>query len=132
VVVANDAVTVDEVERRPVVVVEGAPDRVIVVDRDRVVDSPLGDGLPHEVDLVLERELGCVGSDHDQPVVAVGLRPRPDVRLSAQPVDARQRPEVHDDDATLQLGGAEWLGVEPLGRPAERGHVHTCEYGHLP
>src|SRR4051812_4856358 len=26
---------------------------------------------------------------------------------------------VHDDDATLQLGGAEWLGVEPLGRPAE-------------
>ena len=23
-----------------------------------------------------------------------------------------------------QLGGAEWLGVEPRGRPAERGHVH--------
>jgi hypothetical protein len=37
VVVADDAVGVDEVERRPVVVVEGAPDLVVVVDRDRVV-----------------------------------------------------------------------------------------------
>ena len=26
-----------------------------------------------------------------------------------------------------QLGGAEWLGVEPLGRPTERGHVQTFE-----
>ena len=25
-----------------------------------------------------------------------------------------------------QLGGAERLGVEPRGRPAERGHVHMC------
>ena len=41
VVVADDAVGVDEVERRPVVVVEGAPDRVVVVDRDRVVDRSL-------------------------------------------------------------------------------------------
>jgi hypothetical protein len=30
-----------------------------------------------------------------------------------------------------QLGWAEWLGVEPLGRPAERGHVQTFERGHL-
>ena len=30
-----------------------------------------------------------------------------------------------------QLGGAEWLGVEPPGRPAERGHVHPFEDAHL-
>ena len=78
---------------------------------------------PHELDLVLERELGRVDADHDQPVVAVGLRPGADVRLGAQPVDARQRPEVDEDDVAAQLGGAEWLGVEPPGRPVERGHV---------
>lgn len=53
------------------------------------------------------------------------LRPRAVVRLLAQPVDARQRPEVHQDDVAVQLGGAEWLGVEPPGRPAKRGDMQT-------
>jgi hypothetical protein len=43
VVVADDAVRVDEVERRPVVVVECALDFVVVVDRNRVVDPSRGD-----------------------------------------------------------------------------------------
>ena len=30
-----------------------------------------------------------------------------------------------------QPGGVEWLGVEPLGRPAERRHVKTVEDGQL-
>ena len=125
VVVADDAVRVDEVERRPVVVGEGAPDLVVVVDRDRVVDLSLLRRLPDAVDLVLERELRRVDSDDDQPVVPVGLRPGADVWLLAQPVDARQRPEVHQDDVAAQPGGAEWLGVEPRGRPVERGHVQA-------
>jgi len=37
VLVADAAVGVDEVQRRPVVVVEGAPDCVVVVDGDLVV-----------------------------------------------------------------------------------------------
>ena len=40
-VVTDQAVLVHEVERRPVVVVERAPDGVVVVDDDRVVDPPL-------------------------------------------------------------------------------------------
>jgi hypothetical protein len=36
--VADDALLVDEVERRPTVIGESAPDGVVVVDRDRVVD----------------------------------------------------------------------------------------------
>jgi hypothetical protein len=61
--------------RRPVVVVEGAADRVVVVDRDRAVDVSLR-RRPHAVDVVLERELGSVDADDDQAVVAVGPRPR--------------------------------------------------------
>ena len=72
---------------------------------------------------MLERELRRVHPDDDQPVFTVGRRPRADVWLLAQPVDARQRPEVHEHDVAAQLGGAEWLGIEPPGRPVERGHV---------
>ena len=50
VVIADDAVAVDEVQRRPVVVVEGAPDLVVVVERDRIVDPSLRDRLPHPVE----------------------------------------------------------------------------------
>src|SRR5258705_12823484 len=57
VLVADDALRIDEVERRPVVVVEGAPDGVVVVDRDRVVDPAFLRGLPDTVDVVLEGEL---------------------------------------------------------------------------
>ena len=89
VVVGDDAARVDEAQRRPIVVGEGVPDHVVVVERGRVVDRSFLRCAPHAVDLVLERELGRVDSDDDQPVVAVGLRPRTDVRLLAQPVDAR-------------------------------------------
>src|SRR6266542_725094 len=131
VLVADDAVRVDEVERRPSIVVESAPDLVVVVERDRVVDRSLLRRLPYAVDLVLERELRRVDSDHDQPLVSVGLRPGTHVRLLPQPVDAGQRPEVEEDDPALELGGAEWLGVEPPSRPAERRHAETAEHGHL-
>ena len=130
VVVANVAVHVDEVERRPVVVVEGGPDPVVVVERDRVVDRSLLRRHPDTLELVLEREFRRVHSDDDEPVVSVGLRPGAHVRLGAQPVDARQRPEVHDDDVAAELLGGEGLGVEPRGRAAEGRQVLTFEDGH--
>ena len=53
--------------------VEGGPDRVVVVDRDRVVDPSLRRRLPDAVELVLEGELRGVDADDDQPVGSVGL-----------------------------------------------------------
>jgi hypothetical protein len=47
------------------VVGEGAPDLVAGVDGDRVVDRSLLGRLAHTVDLMLERELRRVDSDHD-------------------------------------------------------------------
>src|SRR6516164_1789387 len=55
-VIADDPVRVEEVERGPVVVVEGRPDRVLTVDRDRVVDRSLHHRVLYAVDLALERE----------------------------------------------------------------------------
>jgi hypothetical protein len=80
------------------VVVERIPDGVVVIDRYRVVDAAIVRRLPHQVDVVFERKLRCVSADDDQSVVAVGPRPGPHVRLRAQPVDARQRPEVDQDN----------------------------------
>jgi hypothetical protein len=63
--VADDAFRADEVQRRPVVVFKGAPNRVVVVERNRVVDRALTDRFAHTVGSVLKAELGCVDPDHD-------------------------------------------------------------------
>jgi hypothetical protein len=55
--VAEPSVCVDEVEGRPVVVVEGTPDRELVVDRDGIVDRQGVRGAPHVVHVPLEAEL---------------------------------------------------------------------------
>ena len=68
-VVADAALRVDEVVRRPVLVVEGAPDRVVVVDRDRIVDSKSCVGLRDVVDVLLEGELRRVHADHHQALI---------------------------------------------------------------
>ena len=47
-------VAVDEVERRPVLVGERAPDRVVVVDRNRVVDPHRFHGLADVVYIMFE------------------------------------------------------------------------------
>jgi len=130
-VVADDAVRVDEVERRPVVVVERAPDPVVAVERDRVVDVHVLRRLPDAVDLVLERELRGVDADHDQSVISIRARQaRTDGSVRSQLMHVNVQKST-TTDVTAELGGAKWLGVEPLGRPAERGHVETFEHGHL-
>src|SRR4051794_9454441 len=101
VLVADDAVPIDEVERRPIAVGERAPDLVVIVGRDGVADGSVPRRLLDAVEIVLEGELGGVYSNDDQPVVAVGPRPGADVWLLAEPVDARERPEVHENDPSL-------------------------------
>jgi hypothetical protein len=56
--VADDAVGVDEVQRRPGAVGERVPDRVPVVDGDRVVDRPFPYRAPYAVDFVLKGNSG--------------------------------------------------------------------------
>ena len=77
VMLANASARIDEVERGPVLVLERAPDRVVVVDHDRILDPHLLHGAAHVVDVLFERELGCVHADHDEPLPVL-LRPRAD------------------------------------------------------
>ena len=108
-VVSNAALRVDEVERRPILIVEGAPDRIVGVDGDRIVDPHVLRGAAHVVDVVLERELWRVHADHHQSLVFVFLAPRADVRKGTEPVDAGVRPEVDQNHFSAQAGGRQWL-----------------------
>ena len=79
VVVADPALVVGDVQRRPVVVGERVPHRVAGVERDRILDIHGAHGRAHVVHVAFERELGRVDPDHGQPVLAVPLGPGPDV-----------------------------------------------------
>ena len=79
VVVPDAALRVGEVQGRPVVVGEGAPYRVVVVDRDRVIDPHVLHSAADVVEIVLEPEFGGVNPDHDQPVAGVSAGPGADV-----------------------------------------------------
>src|SRR6266566_352738 len=49
---------VREIDGRPVMIVESTPDRIVAVDRDRVIDPHLPHGPADVIDVSLERELG--------------------------------------------------------------------------
>src|SRR4029079_3951636 len=109
---------IDEVERRPVVIAKPTPDRAVVVDGDRVRHAPLLCRLLHVVDVFLEREFWCVDTDDDQPLLTVPGGPGANVRECAQPVDARVRPKVDEDDFALQVRRCEWRGSYHSREPA--------------
>ena len=74
--VSNAPARVNEVLRGPVAIVERTPDRVIVVDHDRVRDLQTLQGSTDIVDVVLECELGCVHAEHDEFPTGLSLPKR--------------------------------------------------------
>jgi hypothetical protein len=120
-VVADPPGGIHEVQRRPEVVGERLPDGVVAVERDGIGDPHALHRPADVVDVTLEGELRRMHAEDDQPLVPVLLRPRPNVRECAEPVDAGVGPEVDDDDAPAQRGGRQRLGVEPSGRAVELG-----------
>jgi hypothetical protein len=78
-VMAYAAVGVDEIERRPCVVAERAPDGKVVVDDDRIVDAEGGRCPRYVGEIFLDAELGRVHADHDKPAILIFLGPGADV-----------------------------------------------------
>ena len=67
VVVADPALGIGDVRRRPEVVVERLPDAVVAVDGDRIVDAEAARPRDDVVDVPLEAELGRVHADDREP-----------------------------------------------------------------
>src|SRR3712207_1415565 len=102
VVVPDPSLLIRDVQRRPVVIGEGAPDGVVAIERDRVIHPHVPGGRDHVVDVPLEPELGGMNPDHDQVLILVFRGPLTHVWQRSQPVDARVRPELHRDDASAK------------------------------
>ena len=64
--VADAAAAVDQVVRRPVLVLVRVPGREVVVERDRIVDAEPLDCGAHVAEAVLERELRRVHAEDHQ------------------------------------------------------------------
>ena len=119
--VADAPVPVDEVHRRPEPVVVGVPGRERRVEGHRVGQSGLGHGVADVAELALERQLGRVDADHDEPGVRVALGPCLHVRLDVDAVDAGEGPELDEDGPAPEGGHRLWLGVDPGVDPDEVG-----------
>src|SRR5580658_282070 len=75
VVIANSSLPIDKVLRRPVLVVECLPDGVIAIDGDWVGHLQIARGVFYVETFMLERELRCMGPNHDQAGILIFCRP---------------------------------------------------------
>src|SRR5262249_49921079 len=96
--VADAPLRIDHIKGGPIFIAEGAPDRIVAVDRHRVVDSDALRESTDVVDVLFELELGRVHADHDQTLILVLVRPCAQVGQRAHPVDAGIGPEVDQYD----------------------------------
>src|SRR5262245_38494397 len=96
--IAHAPLHVDEIQSRPSVVLERAPNRVFVVDRDGILDTHRLHRATDVLGVLLELELRRVHADYDEPLVAILLCPSANIRCGAQPVDAGVGPEVDEHD----------------------------------
>jgi hypothetical protein len=102
-VVPDSSVRVGDVHGGPVPVAEGLPDRVVAVERNRILDPHVLHCLPDVVDVALERELGRVDADHHEAQIRVLLEPGANITERAEPVDTGVGPEVDENDLAAQF-----------------------------
>src|ERR1039458_872295 len=114
--VSNTPPCIDEIESRPNLIVESAPYRMIVVDRNRIIDLHGIDRPADVIDVLLERELRSLHTDYHQSLSLVLFGPCTNVGECAQGVNAGIGPEIDEDDFSSQARSRQWLRVEPRCR----------------
>jgi len=130
--VPDSALTIDQVDRRPVLISEATPDPKVVIHRNWVVHpevlhAPAGIG-----ELPFKLELGRVHANHDQSLIPIFLSPGTDVGNRADPVDTGIGPELDQHDFSPQALRRQWRGVDPFGGFAERSQLRgsgRCAHG---
>src|ERR1700730_12922574 len=93
---------IDEIGSWPIFVAERFPDRIIIVDDDRIVDFQTSDDLANIADIPLEREFGRMYADDDETIVPVFLSPGPDIGQRMQAIDTIEGPEINQHHLTAQ------------------------------
>ncbi|MNE72076.1 hypothetical protein D3C80_1679880 [compost metagenome] len=93
--ISNLPLGIDKIVGWPVLVIERTPDRVVVINGHRVVDSQLGDFVAHVADDLFVAVFRGVNANHHQAILLVFLRPVDDVRQAVLAVDAVISPEIH-------------------------------------
>src|SRR5260370_32212093 len=76
---SNTPLRIDEIEGRPILIVESAPYRMVAIDRESIIDPHLLRGSANVIDVFLKCELMRVHADHHQSLVLVFLVPRADI-----------------------------------------------------
>src|ERR1700758_5282630 len=94
--------SVDEIQSRPVLVLERVPYDMAAVHRNGVADRHVVHRPADVRDIFLEYELRRVDADHHQSLTFIFVRPRTDVRKRAPPVDAGVGPELNQHDLAAQ------------------------------
>lgn len=95
---------VDDIKGRPGLVIECAPNRIVVIDRDREAHVHVLCSPANVVDVFLECELRCMHANHNQPLVFIFVGPSADVGKMAKPVDAGIGPKIDQDHFAAQSG----------------------------
>src|SRR6266404_519222 len=104
---SNMPLCIDEIEGRPVLVIESTPYSVVTVDRDRVIDPHPLHRLANPLDVFLDIKFRRVHADHHQASILVPLGPRSNIGKGAAPIDTGIGPEVDQDDFPAQASSGQ-------------------------
>src|ERR1700731_2299085 len=118
-VMADAPFRIDEIGSWPIFVTERLPDRVIIVDGDRIVDFQTSDGLTNIADIPLEREFRRVYPDDDKAVIPVFLSPGPDIGQRMQAIDTIERPEIDQHHLAAQRLRRQRRRIQPFDGTGE-------------
>ena len=113
---------VDQVVRGPVLVIEVAPDRVVVIDGYRVSDAELPHLIPDIADDAFKTVFRGVDADYHQAILLVLLRPVLHVRQGVLAIDAVVGPEIDEHHFASERLTGQCGRIEPFHRAGQRRH----------
>lgn len=119
--ITNNALFVDQIERRPVTIAQRLPVSEVIVHHHRVLQPEFTNFSPDTLGIALVVEFGAVDTDYLKGLISeVGfqhLQPR----KGAIAVPAIESPNIDQQNLAFQLLGRQRRAVEPMCR------VASCE-----
>ena len=118
--ISNASRRIEEIQRRPIFIGEGAPYDIVAVDRDRIVDPHVFHGPANVIDVFFKFELWRVDADQHQSLNMVFIPLGADIGKRAPPVYAGVGPEIDEDDLSAQRRRCQGRRIDPAVRALER------------